>query len=546
MRALSFIPVLLCTSLLFAQQETVITGKLVGYDKKPMAMAHVHLIKAPNPKPIDEVQADGKGSFRLATKETGLFVLVCTGVNHSMFNLPLIVEKPTKIDLTVSLSTYQYVDDMKDVKIMSDATELAADKPQPMEKQSDGTYAVELESSKAKLAYQILGAEKNGRTINGTQSDAYEYDGDGDYRSIVTPKDGKVRVVFDPNKTIRSSVDAEVKFTDPSTRIAKIAGIQLEMIKRSDTWSTAIRAFVAAGNDYKTYTYDWSTDQASIIARLKTEKDQLVRQALLLDYVDTKAKNATKADPKIGARVFKEIPPDSKLWMMPTLSLLKVAADLSGDDSTYEHYLSQFLEKNPDASLKMGLIFNQLMLAKSQNDEKQLKLYYDLTVKFFGDTPFGKMVMERFSPTIAIAIGKTVPAFKAKVLEDTLQFYTNETFKGKVYLMDFWATWCGPCLGEMESLHNAYEKFKSKNFEILSISLDRVPADVATFRADTWKMPWLHAFATYDTTFTNAFEVVTIPRPLLVDQTGKILAMDLELRGAQLEKTLAKFLREPK
>ncbi len=167
-------------------------------------------------------------------------------------------------------------------------------------------------------------------------------------------------------------------------------------------------------------------------------------------------------------------------------------------------------------------------------------------MKYFGDKQFGKMVKERFSPTILIALGKNVPVFKVTALEDSSKVYTNETFKGKVYLIDFWATWCGPCVAEMANLHTAYDLFKSKNFEILSLSLDRVPEDVKKFRNEKWKMPWLHAFVTNDKQLTNEFEVVAIPRPLLVDASGKIVAMENELRGGLLEQTLAKFLGEPK
>jgi len=303
---------------------------------------------------------------------------------------------------------------------------------------------------------------------------------------------------------------------------------------------------VKAGNDFKSFTYDWSADQSAILARLKSERDPLVRQMLLMDYVDTKAKNATKADPAIGAMLFKEIAPDSKLWMMPTLQLINAAGELSGDQAAYEQYLDQFLEKNPQMDLKTTLIMNQLVSSRMQGDEKRLKLYFDMAMKYFGGTQFGKTVQERFTPVITIGVGKNVPAFKVKALGDTTRIYSNETFKGKLVLLDFWATWCGPCVGEMDILHKAYEKYKSKNFEILSLSLDEKPDDVVKFRKDKWKMPWLHTFVTNDKDLTTAFEIVAIPRPLLIDGTGKIVAMEEELRGVHLEQTLAKFLGESK
>jgi thiol-disulfide isomerase/thioredoxin len=429
---------------------------------------------------------------------------------------------------------------------MTDMTDYAFDKAQPMQKQSDGTYAIELQTTKDKVTYQILGAEKTGRSINGTQSEGFEFDDGGDYRSVVAAKEGKVRIVFDPSKALRSTAEANVKFSDPASVVAKINAIQMEMTKRSAVIAKPMNEFVKAGNDWKKFTYDWSAEQASIESRLKTEKTPLVRQALLMDYVDTKNKFAAKADPAIGTQLFKEVPPDSKLWMMPTLPLMKTAGDLCGDENAFKEYLMKFLDKNPDMSLKSNMLMSNLMNAKMSNDEKTLKLYYDVAVKFFGDTPIGRSVKERFSPVINIAVGKTAPAFKLKSFEDTTKFFTNNTFKGKVYLIDFWATWCGPCVGEMENMHKAYAKFKSKNFQILSLSLDKKPEDVTKFRSDKWKMPWLHTFVTGNESLISAFEVIGIPRPLLVDGNGKIIAMETELRGDQLEKTLAKFLGEPK
>jgi hypothetical protein len=99
----------------------------------------------------------------------------------------------------------------------------------------------------------------------------------------------------------------------------------------------------------------------------------------------------------------------------------------------------------------------------------------------------------------------------------------------------------------MEHLHKAYEKFKSKNFEILSFSFDAKPEDVVKFRKDKWKMPWHHVFLEkgFEHPVAKEFEVIGIPKPILVDgNTGKILAIEGELRGQNLEKTLSKILGE--
>ena len=93
-------------------------------------------------------------------------------------------------------------------------------------------------------------------------------------------------------------------------------------------------------------------------------------------------------------------------------------------------------------------------------------------------------------------------------------------------------------------MHDVYEKFKGKNFEILSVSFDQKVADVAKFRGDKWKMPWMHAFSegVFNSKAADIFEVAGIPKPILVSPDGVIMAMDSDLRGEKLEQTLTKYL----
>ena len=96
----------------------------------------------------------------------------------------------------------------------------------------------------------------------------------------------------------------------------------------------------------------------------------------------------------------------------------------------------------------------------------------------------------------------------------------------------------------MPELHTAYEEFGGENFEILSISFDGAPEDVAKFRKKKWDMPWLHAFAegNFQSDLAKTFEVSGIPKPILVDPNGMIIATEMELRGEKLSQTLARYV----
>jgi thiol-disulfide isomerase/thioredoxin len=115
------------------------------------------------------------------------------------------------------------------------------------------------------------------------------------------------------------------------------------------------------------------------------------------------------------------------------------------------------------------------------------------------------------------------------------------SFKGKYVLVDFWASWCHPCRMENPNVVAVFNKFKAKNFTILSVSLDRE------------KNPWLQAIKDDNLTWTHVsdlkfwnndvalkYHVQTIPQNFLVDPSGKIVAKNL--RGGDLESKLCEFL----
>ena len=113
-------------------------------------------------------------------------------------------------------------------------------------------------------------------------------------------------------------------------------------------------------------------------------------------------------------------------------------------------------------------------------------------------------------------------------------------------MLDFWSTWCGGCVADMENLHKAYEKYKSKGFEILSLSFDGKLEDVIKFRKNRWKMPWFNSLVEkgFDNDIVKQFDIIGVPTPIMVDKTGKIIALNEDVRGEKLEKVLEKVFAQ--
>ncbi|MEK6565132.1 MAG: thioredoxin-like domain-containing protein, partial [Bacteroidota bacterium] len=413
----------------------------------------------------------------------------------------------------------------------------------PMTKLENGTYQAEFETKAEKFKYQIWQAEATQRSVNGTQSEAFEYDNGGDYQSVVTPKDGKATIVFDPKRLVRNESKPQVRFTDGDKRRQGLAILFGEMTHRGQLFTQAIAAYRASGKDMKDFKYDWSKEVSSLASSIRTEKDPLLRQMLLICYLQLNQMGA-KLETEYGKMALNEIPPDSPLWPLNPFAI-SIAAKLSGEPGKFDEYFSAVIEKQPEKEWLANVVFNEVMSAKFRNDKENLKKYYNILMERFGDTPMAKMAKERISLESNIEVGKTVPKFSFVSLDDPKTTFSETSFRGKTLLIDFWAVWCGPCIAEMENLHKAYERFKPQNFEILSLSFDPKVDDVAKFRKDKWKMPWSHVFVEkgFENETSKQFEVIGIPRPILVDgNTGKILAMEGDLRGENLEKTLKKFL----
>lgn len=206
-------------------------------------------------------------------------------------------------------------------------------------------------------------------------------------------------------------------------------------------------------------------------------------------------------------------------------------------DSVKQVQIAEFAKANPKSLAAAYAVSRSLLIEPKVEILEPIYAAFDSTVQ---QSKFGKTINESIVAIRKTAIGQEAPEFTMNDLEG--KPVTLSSTRGKIVLVDFWASWCGPCRRENPNVVKAYAKFHPKGLEILGVSLDK--------DKDKWleaiqkdKLTWNHVsdLKGWGNQAAKTYGIRAIPANVLLDKDGKILAKNL--RGEDLVKKLAEVVK---
>ena len=377
--------------------------------------------------------------------------------------------------------------------------------------------------------------------------------------------------------SVRDSVDCGIAFDARHKYLSEMTELGMSI---GDALATARKELPrpVAGSGGRVEFYPVRPDIVRQLLHIMSDKSQnlFVRQyAAILALNDAFLQTVLMENAKFYDLVFDLVPASSWLWasdprkiislctrdlemrqykgipMLSTVQDRESKSPKTRDEAIELYYWDESksnLEKFTDIQSSRYVKAELLRYMASNAQAHQYPEFAQLLQKLrsFKDIPYIAQSLRDLEPANSIAIGSKSPEFSVKMMGSNRSISPRE-FRGRFAVIDFWATWCGPCASTIKYLQEMYPKFSKQGVEFLSISFDKDSTSIRKFRNQYWTMPWMHAWDSsgFDGHLAKQFHVTALPKLVILSPEGKIVECGA-LWGQPLEKKLESLLSEYK
>lgn len=522
--------------------STIVTGTLKGADGRVPVRADVELIPIRATARAVRARVGTDGAFRVAIAGHGPYRLRAGGIGYVGFERAVPVSVPTSLNVSVTLAGWP--NGLGKGPLVGVANETDAEKPRPdmppavlLTRGATGLRSGVLRARRDTVAYRVI--DVTARVyLPPAGAGHYRWADDGEYDGLLLGTAGQnVRLVYDSTML---AVGGASHFSVGGRHPVASAVAQLDSIFAFEPQKRCLLAIQAPPID---------PSDAVLRDTSLTERLRLIRRFLRADA-------NCQTNPALGAAVVAQFTPSSALWhlddVMRRRVLLLAARHAAGE--------SRFSTAASIASVRAAF---DATIAAAPDTAARFDLYVSAAETFMPtDTGAAQSYAARFvgesydHPRVlpllkltgynrVLQPGRMVPAFRVPSMDSTGAMISDASMRGKVYLLDVWATWCGDCIVELPALRALHEKYAARGLTLLSVSVDEEQATAARFRLRE-PMPWSHGWAGVSPEGEGplaGLEVTWLPTTILVGKDGRILSLAPKLESPEFAALIEAALR---